>query len=281
MTVTPSERSISHRPPVLAIGGSDSSAGAGVQADLQAITANGGYPLTALTAVTAQHGGGVRASFPLPLEVIEAQLAAACEGFHPVGVKTGMLVDAARVQSVASAITALRPRVLVVDPVMRSSSGFPLLDADGSRALRERLLPLADVVTPNVPEAEALSGMAIRTLEDAIMAGRALLRLGVRAVVVTGGHLASAPATDVLVTANEVHTFAGTYVAGYDVHGTGCVYASAIATRLACGDPLATAVGAAQAYVATLIRTALAFGTGARFGDHLAARSRIESEVLR
>lgn len=258
-------------PRVLAIGGSDSSGGAGVQADLQSIAANGGRPVIAVTAVTAQHSRGVTASVALDPALVAAQIAAAYADDGPAAVKTGMLASGETVELLIRQFRATPPPILVVDPVMRASSGAGLLDEAGVEALRARLLPLASLVTPNVAEAEAISGMQVRTLDDAKEAGRHILAMGARAVLVKGGHLAASPATDLLVTADGVLMFEGTHFPDRDVHGTGCAYASAIATHLAHGCVLDQAVRAAKGYIEALIGTAVHVGPGALMADHIAA----------
>ncbi len=263
-------------PIVLAIGGSDSSAGAGVQADLKTVAALGGYARTVVTAVTAQHSGGVTAAWPVPTSTIEAQLRAAYLDTPPVAVKTGMLANRETVEATAQLLRELGAPNLVVDPVVRSTSGATLLDAAGVEALRTLLLPLAALVTPNAGEAALLAGIAIETRADAIEAGRRILALGVGAVLITGGHLASDPATDILVTAKGTQAFEGVHRVGPDVHGTGCAFASAIATCLALGDALVDAIGTAKQYVAALIdvafRSAPPGTRGARMPDHLFAQ---------
>lgn len=262
-------------PIVLAIGGSDSSAGAGVQADLKTVAALGGYARTVVTAVTAQHSGGVTAAWPVPTSTIEAQLRAAYLDGPPAAVKTGMLANREAVEATSQLLRELGARNLVVDPVVRSTSGATLLDAAGVDALRTLLLPLAALVTPNAAEAALLSGIAVETRADAIEAGRRILALGVGAVLVTGGHLTSDLATDILITAEGTQLFEGAYLDGPDVHGTGCAFASAIATRLAFGDALVDAIGTAKQYMAALIDVAFRSapkGTGsAVMPDHLFA----------
>ncbi|TAJ20249.1 MAG: bifunctional hydroxymethylpyrimidine kinase/phosphomethylpyrimidine kinase [Dehalococcoidia bacterium] len=265
------ERSGWALPRVLAIGGSDSSCGAGIQADLQSIAANGGHPVTAVTAVTAQHSRGVAVSSPLDPALVAAQVAAAYADAPPAAVKTGMLASRVTVEALARQFRDAPPPILVVDPVICASSGLALLDQTGIEALCARLLPLATLVTPNVPEAEALSGIEVHTPGDAEEAGRRILALGARAVLVKGGHLAAAPATDVLVTTAGVLVFGGSHIRGREVHGTGCTYASAITTHLAHGCSLEDAIRAAKGYVEAVIGTAVRVGTGAFMADHLAA----------
>lgn len=258
------------RPVVLVIGGSDSSGGAGVQADLKTVAALGGYARTAVTAVTAQHSGGVVASDAVSPSIVEAQIAAAFEDSTPAAVKAGMLTTAAIVEAVAVALHGRPVRPFVLDPVIRSSSGAALLEPAGVQALVRSLLPIADLVTPNAAEAETLTGMPVRSVADAEVAGRRLLDLGARAVLVKGGHLERDRAHDVLVTRDAVRVFAGTWVAGRDVHGTGCAYASAIATRLALGDGMEAAVAAGKRYIEGLIASAARVGEGALVADHFA-----------
>lgn len=258
-------------PIVLAIGGSDSSAGAGIQADLKAIAAHGGYARTVVTAVTAQSSRGVQASEAVSAALVAQQIAAAYEDAPPLAVKTGMLATAAIVEVVADAMATRKPRWLVVDPVLRSSSGAALLDDAGAEVLRARLLPLADLVTPNVAEAEALAGMTVRSANDAEEAARRILALGPRAVLVKGGHLERDAANDVLVTAEGTSVFTGTWLPDRDVHGTGCAYASAIATWLARGYALEAAIEDAKWYVEALIATAMRVGDGALMPQHFVA----------
>lgn len=271
----PSERHERALPVVLAIGGSDSSAGAGIQADLKTIAACGGYARTVLTAVTAQHSGGVVASWPVPGASIEVQLRATHFDAPPAATKTGMLATRETVELVARVLGELGAHHhLVVDPVVRSSSGATLLDTAGVEALCTLLLPLATLVTPNAAEAALLAGIEVRTRTDAIEAGRRILALGVGAVLVTGGDLASEPGTDILVTPEGARTFEGEFQPGREVHGTGCALASAIATRLALGDNIEAAVGSAKTYVARLIASAMRVGPGALMPDHFAAGGR-------
>lgn len=253
---------------VLTIAGSDSGAGAGIQADLKAVHACGGYALTAITAVTAQNTRAVTASFPLPPQLVRAQIDAVIADFEVAAVKTGMLAEAAVIEAVAAALAEHRPPILVVDPVMIAKSGYPLVAPAAVAVLKERLLPLADVVTPNRHEAERLADMAVTDGAAMEAAGRRLLALGPRAVVVKGGHLPAAPGTDVLVTPAGTETFPGPYVETRSTHGTGCTFAAALATFLARGRPLAAAVAAAKEYVTGALRHGLPLGGGHGPLDH-------------
>ena len=255
-------------PIVLTIAGSDSSAGAGIQADLKAIAANGGYGASVITAVTAQNTRGVTAAAELDLDLIRAQADAVFGDLKVAAVKTGMLASAAVIETVAKVLRDWRPPHYVLDPVMVSKTGFALLRPEAVAALGEALLPLATLVTPNVHEAQVLTGTRIRTLAEAEEAGRRLVAAGARAVLVKGGHLEERPATDVLVTPTGVRIFPGEHVDARHTHGTGCTYSAAIATQLAHGRSLEDAIVRAKAYVTEAIRAGLPVGQGIGPTDH-------------
>lgn len=246
----------------LTIAGSDSGAGAGIQADLKTFAAHGLYGTCAVTAVTAQNTRGVSMVEALPAELVTAQIEAVVSDFGAHAAKTGMLATAAIVEAVAAATQALRIPFLVVDPVVVATSGEHLLDDDAFRALKRVLLPLAYVVTPNVPEAEALTGTRIRNLADQREAGRRIVDLGAAAVIVTGGHLPSDDIIDVLVLDGECHDFRLARAPGPHTHGTGCTFSAAVAARLGLGHDLLASIPLAQAYVADAIRFAPALGHG-------------------
>ena len=251
-------------PPVaLTIAGSDSSGGAGVQADLKTFAALRVFGASAITALTAQNTTGVRDVHPVPVAHVVAQVEAVLDDLDVRAVKTGMLATAEVVRTVA----ALADRLphLVVDPVMVASSGARLVEVDAERAYLDVLLPRAAVVTPNLHEAQVLLGAAITTLEEQRQAARALGELGPRAVLVKGGHAvagAGDDAVDVLWDGDHLLELRAPRVAGTNDHGTGCSLASAIAAGLAKGDDLVDAVAAAKAYVAR----ALAGGAQWRLG---------------
>ncbi len=253
---------------VLSIAGSDSSAGAGIQADLKSITANGAYAATVITAVTAQNTLGVQGAWPLALDAVREQIASVFDDLDVAGVKTGMLGGSEMIELVASELEHRRAPFVVVDPVMISKTGFALLAEDAASTLRERLLPLATVITPNVHEAEALTGLSLRTVDDAQQAGEMLVEAGASAALVKGGHLEGAPATDVLVTKDSTDVFTGEWIDQRHTHGTGCTYASAIAARLAQGEVLHEAIGNAKDYVTEAIRGGLDIGQGVGPTDH-------------
>jgi hydroxymethylpyrimidine/phosphomethylpyrimidine kinase len=255
-------------PVVLTIAGSDSSAGAGIQADLKAISANGGYGASVITAITAQNTRGVTAAAELDLDLIRAQADAVFGDLRVAAAKTGMLASAAVIETVAKVLRDYRPPHYVLDPVMVSKTGFPLLRPEAVGALREALLPLATLLTPNVHEARALTGLPVRTPAEAEAAGRQLLAAGAGAVLVKGGHLEERPATDVLVTREGVRVFAGEHLDARHTHGTGCTYSAAIATQLAHRRPLEEAIARAKAYVTEAIRGGLPVGQGIGPTDH-------------
>ena len=255
-------------PVVLTIAGSDSSAGAGIQADLKAISANGGYGASVITAITAQNTRGVTAAAEVDLDLIRAQADAVFTDLRVAAVKTGMLASAAVIETVAKLLQDHRPPHYVLDPVMVSKTGFPLLRPEAVGALRETLLPLATLLTPNVHEARVLTGLPVRTPAEAEAAGRFLVAAGAGAVLVKGGHLEEQPATDVLVTPDGVEVFPGEHLDARHTHGTGCTYSAAIATQLGHGRSLVDAIRRAKAYVTEAIRGGLPVGQGIGPTDH-------------
>jgi hydroxymethylpyrimidine/phosphomethylpyrimidine kinase len=245
----------------LTIAGSDSSGGAGLQADLKTFAAHDVFGLCAVTAVTAQNTQVVSRILALPADMVTAQIDAVLADMTPDATKIGMLADAAIVEAVARAVSRYRLPNVVLDTVMLAKGGARLLDADAVSILRDRLLPLATVVTPNVPEAEALTGFSITTLADVERAAARLIELGARAVLVKGGHLAG-PAIDVLHDGRTSLHLESARIDTRHTHGTGCTLASAIAARLAQGDDLASACRAAKAYVTKAIIQAPGLGHG-------------------
>ncbi|GAC1479436.1 MAG: bifunctional hydroxymethylpyrimidine kinase/phosphomethylpyrimidine kinase [Candidatus Dormibacteria bacterium] len=249
-------------PVALTIAGSDSGAGAGIQADLKTFAALGVYGLTVITAVTAQNTLGVRAIQEVELAIIEAQLDAVAEDFPIGALKTGMLSSSGIIQVVGAAIRRHRLDLLVVDPVMVAKSGDRLLREDAVQALRTMLVPLARVVTPNIPEAEVLAGQRIRSMGDRVNAARAIIGLGARAVVIKGGHADDDPVIDLLVQPEGVHEFRGPRIQTTSTHGTGCTFSAAIAAGLATGLSTAGAVARAREYVSAALERAEPLGHG-------------------
>jgi len=247
-------------PRVLTVAGSDSGGGAGIQADLKAMLALGVHGMSVLTAVTAQNSVGVQGCWELPAAAVRAQLASVLDDIGVDAVKTGMLACAETVAAVAAGLSGVDAPV-VVDPVSASRHGDPLLAAGAVDVLRQQLLPLATLVTPNIPEAEQLTGVRIAGPEDMLRAAEKLLGWGPRAVLVKGGHLAG-EAVDLLWDGSTARTFRAPRLANRHTHGTGCTLASAIAARLALGDGLAEAVGAAKEYLTGAIAAGFPLGAG-------------------
>ena len=248
----------------LTIAGSDSGGGAGIQADLKTFAAHRVYGTSAITAVTAQNTLGVTMWEALSADLVTAQMEAIAGDIGADAVKVGMLANAAIVEAVAAAIEDLELPHVVVDPVMVAKGGDRLLEEDAVEAMRAELLPRAEVVTPNIPEAEALVHMRIATLDDMREAGRRILALGPRVVLVKGGHLDGPESIDVACMAGDTFELRGPRFAGRNTHGTGCTLSSAIAAGLAKGLPLAEAVRRAKAYVTAAIAASnsLAIGHG-------------------
>jgi len=252
---------------VLVIAGSDSGGGAGVQADIKTITALGGYAASAITAVTVQDTLGVHGMHPIPPAFIAAQIRVVLADIGADAIKTGMLGDAAAVETVLDALADHRHIPLVVDPVMVAKGGASLI-AEGALAPLRRLIGRAALVTPTAPEAEAITGVSIETTDDLRRAGEALLTSGVRAVLMKGGHVTGESVIDLLMTPDGETILEGPRIDTRHTHGTGCTLASASAAGLAQGLTLQDAVTRAWAYVAEAIRRAPGLGAGAGPLDH-------------
>ena len=246
----------------LTIAGSDSGGGAGIQADLKTFAACGVYGTSAITAVTAQNTLGVTAWEPVSTELVIAQIEAVAGDIPPAAVKTGMLATAAIVEAVSAAIEGLDLPNLVVDPVMVAKGGDRLLRDDAVAAMKTHLFRLAEVLTPNIPEAEALTGMRIASVDDMLAAARRIREMGPRVVIVKGGHAASLESVDVVCLPHAEFELRGPRIATVHTHGTGCTFASAIAAYLALGRPLEEAIREARSYLEGAIRHAPGLGAG-------------------
>lgn len=249
---------------VLVIAGSDSSGGAGIQADIKAVTALGGYAATAITAVTVQSTTGVSAVHPVPLDIITGQISAVLDDIGADAIKTGMLASADVIKTVARALDASKAQAipLIVDPVMAATSGGRLADDSAVAAIKAVLVPRAALITPNIPEAEALTGLTITDLDGQRAAAEALLKAGARAVLVKGGHLEGSDVIDLLLTRNGMRLFTRPRLRTRHTHGTGCTLASAIAALMAQGLALDRAAEQAGDYLHEAIRQAPGFGKG-------------------
>ncbi|ROV58937.1 bifunctional hydroxymethylpyrimidine kinase/phosphomethylpyrimidine kinase [Vibrio ponticus] len=252
---TISANSATHTPIVLTIAGSDSGGGAGIQADIKAISATGSFACSVITAITSQNTQGVSAIFPIPLAHVESQLDAVFTDLNIVAVKIGMLADANIIKVVANKIKQYQPRFLVVDPVMVATSGDLLLEQSAIATLKSELLPLADIITPNLPEGAALTSLAIpqsqAEMNDMISD---LRQLGAKAVLLKGGHLEKdLNSNDLLITANRAELISAKRHQTKNTHGTGCTLSSAIASYLAQGNELTEAVKLAKHYISQAI----------------------------
>jgi hydroxymethylpyrimidine/phosphomethylpyrimidine kinase len=248
---------------VLIVAGSDSGGGAGIQADIKSVTALGGYAATAITALTAQNTRGVFGVVGIDPAFIQQQMRVVLEDIGADAIKTGMLHDTPVIEAVAEVLTDQAAGLpVVVDPVMVAQSGDALLQPGAAQSLKQRLVPLAAVLTPNVPEAEALTGRAVAGLDDMKSAAEDLLALGPRAVLVKGGHLPGETVRDVLAGGDGVEVMESPRIDTRHTHGTGCTLASAIATGLAQEMPLREAVVRARAYLLEALRRAPGIGQG-------------------
>jgi hydroxymethylpyrimidine/phosphomethylpyrimidine kinase len=250
------------RPVVLSIAGYDPSSGAGITADIKTIAAHGCYGVTCITALTVQSTQGVRSVVPVSGKVIAATLNELAGDFEIAAVKIGMLASAGAAKAVAAFLKRHRFNMVVLDPVLVSSSGARLLSRDGVRVLKEKLLTLTQFITPNIDEAAALSGLHVRDAADVSAAAGRLHKLGARNVIITGGHLN--PPTDFFSMDFGARTkgFTGKKIATRSTHGTGCAFSTALACNLAAGHDLVQATAAARAYVRVALQKAAPLGKG-------------------
>jgi len=253
---------------VLTVAGSDSGGGAGIQADLKTVAALGCYGMSAITALTAQNTLGVSGIHPVPPDFAAAQISAVLEDIGADAVKIGMLYSAELIRVVAEQLRKFGARNIVLDPVMVAQSGDRLLRDDAVGAITEYLMPLADVVTPNIPEAEVLVGRRIRNLDDRRAAAGDLGRLGSRSILIKGGHGEEKDSSDLLYLCRESRfvTFAAERIVSRNTHGTGCTLSSAIAAFLAKGESIEDAVGRAKEYISQAIRAAAGYTLGRGHG---------------
>ena len=249
---------------VLTIAGSDSGGGAGIQADLKTFAANGCYGMSVITALTAQNTTGVTAIHALPPAFAVEQMTAVFTDIGTDAVKIGMLYSAELIEAIAETLTKYRARNIVLDPVMVAQSGDKLLQDDAIQAIKDHLMPVADVVTPNLPEAEVLLGQKIESFEDIQRAARELARNGGRSILIKGGHMAESKSTDLLYLTEEDRfvRLEAERVDSRNNHGTGCTLSSAIAAHLARGSDIEEAVGKAKTFISKAIRAGAAYEIG-------------------
>jgi hydroxymethylpyrimidine/phosphomethylpyrimidine kinase len=251
---------------VLIVAGSDSGGGAGIQADIKTVSMLDAYAATAITALTAQNTEGVFGVLPIPPEFVRRQIEVVLDDIGADAIKTGMLHDAAVIETIAAVLPTAIP--LVVDPVMVAKGGARLIDPEAIEVLKQLLIARAEIVTPNLPEAEILCGATIGNLAQMRAAGETLLALGCRAVLVKGGHLPGETVSDVLVTTGGARVWESPRIATRHTHGTGCTLASAIAASLAQGQDVENAVDRARTYVQRAIAGAPGLGRGHGPLDH-------------
>jgi len=248
---------------VLICAGSDSGGGAGIQADIKTVTALGGFATTAITALTAQNTMGVSSIIEVPINFLLEQIRVVLSDLGADCIKTGMLHNVQVIEAVSEAIEKDgEKKYLVVDPVMVAKGGHELLELSALHALKSHMIVRADLLTPNIPEAELLTGLEISDIDTMRRAAYAILEMGSKAVLLKGGHLKDETLTDILVTKDAEKTYSGPRLLTKHTHGTGCSMASAVATGIAQGDTLEMAVQRAKAYVFTAIKTAPQFGKG-------------------
>lgn len=246
---------------LLTIAGSDSSGGAGIQADLKTFAAHGTFGMSVITAVTAQNTCGVTKVQNIDCEVVKAQIEAVFDDIRVDAVKIGMVSQPEIIETIGACLRHYQPEIIVVDPVMISKSGYPLLAPEACATLIRELLPLATLLTPNLPEAEAITGLKAETKEEMRPVAEKIIALGAKSVLVKGGHL-SDTADDLLFDGSTEVWFPGKRIATKNTHGTGCTLSSSLAANLAKGLSLKEAVAASKAYVTTAIEHGLALGSG-------------------
>lgn len=253
---------------VLTIAGSDSSGGAGIQADLKTFSAHGVFGMSVITAVTAQNTQGVFAVQDIDPDIIAKQIDAIFQDIEVDAVKIGMVSQIPTIEIIAEKLRTYAPKKVVVDPVMVSKSGFHLLNPDAERTLIQELLPLATVVTPNIPEAEVMTKLSIHTIEEMKEAAKAIYQMGAKNVLIKGGHHLEENSTDILYTGEKFIPFTSPRIDTKNTHGTGCTLSSAIASNLGRGLDVEQAIGEAKKYITIAIEHSLAIGKGVGPTNH-------------
>ena len=254
---------------ILIIAGSDSSGGAGIQADIKTVTALGGYAMTAVTAITAQNTTGVNSVVPINPKEIEKQIIFTSKDIKPDAIKIGMLHSSKVILSVLKSLRGIKTKKIILDPVMIAKGGFKLINEKAIETLRKKLIVKAHLITPNIPEAEILSNTKILTIEDMIFAANKLLSFGAKNVLIKGGHMKSKQVHDVFLNKNEIVKFSSKRFNTKNTHGTGCTLSSAIATFYSCGKTLKISCEMAINYVNHAIRSGPNFGKGHGPINHL------------
>ena len=256
---------------ILIIAGSDSSGGAGIQADIKTVTALGGYAMTAITAITAQNTTGVSSVVPLNPKEIEKQILFTSNDIKPDAIKIGMLHSSEVILTVIKALRKVRTKKIILDPVMVAKGGFKLINDKAIETLKEKLLKKVHLITPNIPEAEVLSKIKIKSLEDMIYAANILLESGVKNILIKGGHRNTRIMQDVFLNRKEFKIFRNKKIKTKNTHGTGCTLSSAITTFFACGKNLNKSCELGIKYVNQSIRSNLNYGKGHGPINHLSS----------
>ena len=254
---------------ILIIAGSDSSGGAGIQADIKTVTALGGYAMTAVTAITAQNTTGVKSVVSIKPEEVEKQIFFTCKDIKPDAIKIGMLHSKEIIISILKALERIKTKKIILDPVMVAKGGSKLINDSAIMTLKNKMIDKVLLITPNIPEAEVLTDMKIQNIDDMINAGNKLLRYGVENILIKGGHTNSKLVKDVLINKKEVRIFKNRKVFTKNTHGTGCTLSSAIATFLSCGKPLKKSCELGIKYVNQSIKSNLNYGKGHGPINHL------------
>ena len=254
---------------ILIIAGSDSSGGAGIQADIKTITSLGSYAMTAVTAITVQNTAGVNSIISINPKHIAKQIIFTCSDIRPDAIKIGMLHSPDVIKSVISSLSKIKVKKIILDPVMVTKGGTKLINEKAIQVLKKKLIKKVTLITPNIPEAEILTKTKIQSIEDMIYAANILLNMGAKNVLVKGGHLKSEFIQDIFVNKNEIKIFKNKKIITKNTHGTGCTLSSAIATFFSCGKPLKKSCELGTKYVNYAIRSNLNYGKGHGPINHL------------
>ncbi len=257
------------RSKILIIAGSDSSGGAGIQADIKTVTSLGSYAMTAITAITAQNTTGVKSITKINPKKIEEQILFTCKDIYPDAIKIGMLSSSEVIKSVLTVLKIIKLKKIILDPVMVAKGGAKLINEKAINLLKNRLIKKTYLITPNIPEAEVLTNMKIRNQKDMIIAGNILLKLGAKNILLKGGHLNSKYVKDILFIGKKVKIFKNKKIKTKNTHGTGCTLSSAIATFLSCGKPIKKSCELGIKYVNQAIKSNLKYGKGHGPVNHL------------
>ena len=256
---------------ILIVAGSDSSGGAGIQADIKTITALGSYAMTAITAITAQNTTGVKSIIAIPPKEISNQILFTAKDIKPDAIKIGMLHSAKVIESVIRSLKIIKVKKIILDPVMVAKGGTKLIDDKAIKLLKEKLIKKVTLITPNIPEAEILTNININCKEDMIFAAHKLLEIGANNVLIKGGHLRSKIVQDIFVSKSDIKIFNSKRYNTINTHGTGCTLSSAITTFLSCGKPIKKSCDLGIKYVNSGVKTNLNYGKGHGPINHLNA----------